>query len=164
MFIKLNKQITKGRMDIQNKINQFQKIQSSLVEFIDEEANVEEMYQTLIQLLYENSIKEDRHELTEFLQLLSAISCNHFRCADFFKKIERIILFLEEEIKTNYTDSEIFNFFKKNKRILLFLSEKKIITSIFNHIAAISNEYKKNDYLSYFLLSEINWSLFFFNC
>lgn len=122
-----------------------------LIEFIDEEANIEESYENILLLFYEEKIQEDQHELTELLQLLSAISCNHSRSSNFFEKIERIIVLLQDSILKYFSNSDIFNFFKKNKRILLFLSEKKIIKSIIDLILTIPNILKQDDYMTYFV-------------
>ena len=61
------------------------------------------------------------------LHLISKIGNNYHSFANFFSKIERILLFFKEDIPKYFSNSEIFNIFKSNKKILLFLIEQQII-------------------------------------
>ena len=100
-------------MDLQQYLAQHQKVQDTLIEFIDEEINTEEKYIILDELFNEYHIRTDQHELIELLQLIAAISCNHSRSNKFFDKIERILKVFQEDIKKFFSNFDVFNIFKK---------------------------------------------------
>lgn len=138
-------------MDIFIYIDKMKIIQSTLLEYIECDCYNEENFQNLIQILKDYKVTTIRHELKLILHLLLKISNNHYRPDDFFNKIEKILLFLQNEIQKNFSNTEIFDIFKSNKRILLFLIEQKIVTvnkSICETL--IKDKYKRENYLFYF--------------
>ncbi|KAK8871573.1 hypothetical protein M9Y10_007306 [Tritrichomonas musculus] len=112
-------------MEIEKYINRNKNIYKIFLRFLE---NEEEEEEELLNLLDNHKIKQNQEELKLFLRLISKISRNHHRSAYFNDKIEKIILFLKEDIKQTYSNSQIFNFFKKDKRILLFLVQNDLMT------------------------------------
>ena len=128
------------------------KIEISLLDYLDVESNIEEKYQNIKNDFIDMKIQDDKYKLKLFLYLLAQISNYHYRCANFFDKIEKIILYFKGEIKKYYSNSELFHIFNKSKRILLFLFEENLI--IFNESIAktfFTEEYFDANYLQYFL-------------
>ena len=115
----------------QHKIPEKQEMQQILLNYIDDEDNIEEYYQNLCFYIKEKHFVEDKSELKIFLNLLTRNSNYHFRKSDFFNKIVKIILDFKEDILEQMTNSVIFNIYQSNKRILLFLFEKD--NNIINH-------------------------------
>lgn len=71
--------------------------------------------------------------------MLLKISKNHHRSQDFFLKIEQITSYLEEDIKNNFSNEDLFDFFKNDKKFLMSLFKKKIIIideKISQHLAS----------------------------
>ncbi|KAK8839221.1 hypothetical protein M9Y10_032150 [Tritrichomonas musculus] len=110
-------------MDIQQYIKRKKELYNIFLNYIDSNDDYEECYQSLIQYFQPQS----NEELQTFLHMILELSKNHHRDSTFFNKIERILLFYEQEIKQTFSNSEIFNLFKNNKRILLFLFNKGLI-------------------------------------
>ena len=141
---------SKEKMSIQEYLEEIQKVQSILLEFLEDEANVEENYQDLCDIL-KKVIIHDKNKLRLFLHLISSISKNHYDGQDLINRIFQIIEYLEEPIKKYLSNSEIFNSFKNNKRILLFLIDKKMI--VFNEEIIrkiIQPKYLEANYHQYF--------------
>ena len=138
-------------MEIQKYLEKMKSIQNCLLEFLDNEDNVEEKFQNLISLIQNHKIKENRYDLRSILHLLVKISTNHHRSIHFFDKIWQILQHLKEEIKQTFSNYEIFNIFKGNKRILLYLTEESILT-INEQIAVIltNDRYQELNYHRYF--------------
>ena len=111
-------------------------IQSTILEFLDGEENLEENFQNLQAFFDEQQIHENKYELKLVLYLILKVSNNHHRCVNFFHKIEQILNYFKDDITNYFTNHEIFNIFKGNKRILLYLLENNIMT-IDEHIAEI---------------------------
>ena len=138
-------------MSINGYIEKMKKIQNSLLKFLEEKVDVEENYENLKKIIADQKITENKHDLKSFLRLLIKISNNHRRVASFIEKIERIFREIKMEIKSRFSNSEIFELFKSNKRILLFLIKEdllKIDENIFSKIT--KEEYIKNKYPQYF--------------
>ena len=138
-------------MDIQSYYEKNEKLQQGILDFLDDNNNMEENYQNLQAMFDHQHIKEDIHELKLFLYLINKISKNHHRSPNFFSKIEQILLIFKDEIKRYYKNYDIFKIFKNNKRILLFLMENKILTMeqrIFDKMLDIT--YQTRKYLKYF--------------
>lgn len=96
---------------LEDKTNLYQ----ALLEFIDN--GNEEEYQKFTNELTSKRYNENRHEFNIIIRLVSKICNNYHRLPDFFTRIEKILLFLKEEIKQTYSNSEILNLFKSSKRI-----------------------------------------------
>ena len=88
-------------MSIQEYFEKIKNIQSTLLEFLDEEANAEESFENLCKIL-NIFIIHDKNELRLFLHLISKISKNYHGGPDFINKIIRIIEYLEEAINKKY--------------------------------------------------------------
>ena len=74
------------------------KIQVNLLQFLDDESNIEENFQELSKTLIENNIHKNKQELTSVLCLILKISNNHQRHPNFFNKIERVLTLLQDDI------------------------------------------------------------------
>lgn len=138
-------------MESQKYLEKMKSIQNCLLEFLDNEDNVEEKFQNLITLIQNHKIKENRYDLRSIFHLLVKISTNHYRSIHFFDKIWQILQHFKEEIKQTFSNYEIFNIFKGNKRILLYLTEENILT-INEPIAVIltNDRYQELNYHRYF--------------
>ena len=138
-------------MSIEEYVEKKKNIQQVLLEYIDGESNVEENYETLIQVLKEQHIIEERHDTKEMLYLISNIGNNHPRSNTFFHKLELILQHLKETITKLFSNNEIFEIFKNNKRILLFLIKEQIFLIDENFISTITNGYYIGEhYFEYF--------------
>ncbi|KAK8888553.1 hypothetical protein M9Y10_033284 [Tritrichomonas musculus] len=126
-------------MSIEENLEKSQGIQKILLDYIEKEENVEEDFGNLSKKLNEKKIKDDINELKLFLHLLTKISNNHNRISNFFYKIEKIILFFEDQIKKYFSNREIFCILK------IF----SIDEGIFNII--IQDKYKEANYPQYFM-------------
>ena len=114
-----------------------------IINYIDQQSKPGINFQNLI--LYEvQKYVENIKDLKEFLQIILRISNNHYHNADFFSKIEQLLIYVTKDIKQNFKNAEIYRIFKSNKHIVLFLIEKKIIEldkSIINLILQKNNQY-----------------------
>ena len=138
-------------MNIEEFVGKMKSIQSSLLEFLDDESDAEEKYEKFVKLITTQQIINEKHEFKALLQLINQISDSHHRVHNFISKIERLLEYFKKDIQKYFLNSEIFNIFKNNKRILLFLMEEKIMTIdeyIFSQI--MRDEYNKLNYPEYF--------------
>ena len=122
--------------EIKRYFDKMRDIQETLLSFLEDEAAGN--FEQFIELINNKIDRNSKIEMKEFLQLISKISDNHHRSLNFIDKIEQIIKYYVNEIKTNFSNYNIFNTFKKNKRLLLFLFNEKIIKpdqSIFSIIS-----------------------------
>lgn len=143
-------------MEIQKAVNQKKELYNILLEFIENNGINEIDFQNLIDFMQDEKIEENQEELELFLLLLLNLSNDHHRDSYFFDKIEKIILYLQDDIKQTFSNAKIYDIFQSNKRILLFLFDKNIIIfdeSIFNQIKNESNS-NGNKY-SHFFYPEI---------
>ena len=114
-------------MDLQGYLNITSEFQNIFLQYLDTE-NDQENYQNLIKLFSDKKIKENKNLLTLVIHILAKIIDFHYRKNNFFDKIFNIILYLKDDLKKNYSKTEIYDFFKLNKCVLRFLSDEKIIT------------------------------------
>lgn len=139
-------------------LNMMKNIQSRLLAFIEQEEKAEENFEQLHKLINDR-FKECKYSINSLLHLLTEIGNNHHRSNNFFSKIEKIILIIKDQIKQNFSQSEIFNIFRSNKRLLLFAIKEKLIIMDKSIAQKIMTEINKS---IYFLpeikpfLSEIN--------
>ena len=132
-------------MDTDKIIEEKKKIQTSLLDFLENETDKELHFQNLTKLLNENKNKrKEVYEFKEILYLINKIANNHHRLPNFNSEIIQIIDFLKQDIKENFVNSEILNIFQDNKLILLFLITNEILT-INSNIAD-----KMSDYFHFF--------------
>ena len=111
-------------MSIENYVEQMKNIQNCLLEYLDNEDNVEEHFQNLQIIFEEQKIKENKHRIKSLLHLILKIGNNYHRNSTFFQKIEQILLIFIDAIPKYFTSIELFQIFKSNKRILLFFIKK----------------------------------------
>ena len=114
-----------------------QEVQNFLLTFLEEDQDIEENYENLMKILTDQKIRENKHELELFLRLINTIGNNHRRVSGFISKIEQLLREIKKEIKSRFSNSEIFELFEENKRILLFLIKEdllKIDENIFSKI------------------------------
>lgn len=142
-------------MDVQDYLDKMKKIQNNILYFLNDENNIEENFQNIINSCDAHNIHDDEYSLKSILHLIMNITNNHYHMHDFFNKIERILIFFKNDIKSKFQNWEIFNIFKSNKRIILFLLEEKIMVIDEYLINAITkesktNKYLKSNYLQYF--------------
>ena len=138
-------------MNIEGYIEKMKNIQNSLLKFLEEKVDVEENYDNLKEILTEQKITENKHDLKTFLRLLSKISNNHRRVSSFIEKIERIFGEIKKEIKSRFSNSEIFELFEENKRILLFLIKEDLLKIDENIFSKMTNyKYVRFKYPQYF--------------
>ncbi|KAK8866974.1 hypothetical protein M9Y10_009943 [Tritrichomonas musculus] len=126
-------------------------LQRSILDFVERKDNLEEDFQNLTSLIQNQNILKDPHEIKALLYLILKISNNHNRSSDLFEKIEKILLFLKQEITQTFSNIDIFNIFKNNKKIIYFLIEQKILTvdnSIY--LKMMDPKYQKLDYPIFF--------------
>ena len=83
-------------------------IEKSLLEFIDNKLNNEELFQNLIHIFDEQKITENRELFKSAFYIISSIANNHHRNTSFFTKIEQIIKYYKEFIVSTYSNEEIF--------------------------------------------------------
>lgn len=102
-------------------------IQACLLEYLDDKSEAD--YDKLIKLINELNVSENRYELKSILQLLSTIIRNHHRSANFFSKIERILINYKLYIKKYFSQLEVYDIFQPNQRILLFLLQNDLIST-----------------------------------
>ena len=74
-------------------------IQVSLLDFLENEENIEEKYQNLISILEDIKIRDDQHEFRLFLHLLLKISNNHHRGPNFLTKSRKYYVFSKKTLK-----------------------------------------------------------------
>ena len=131
--------------------DRMKKIQSALLEFLENESDAEENYEFFFEVVNEYHLTEDKCKIKSILQLINEIGNNHQRVSNFIFKIERILINFKKDIHNFFSNSEIFELFQYNKRILLFLIEEKIMT-IDEYIVSRITSYKFSDknYCEYF--------------
>lgn len=138
-------------MDIQDYLSQRKDVQRALLQFLDQEEDIEEDYQNFINIIIHKKIQENPYDLKEILNLIVKIADDHQRNSTFFSKIEKILLYFKDSIKKFYFNSDIYNIFRSNKRIILFLFKSEIVIPD-EYIAHSINreEYKNKNYFEYF--------------
>ena len=142
-------------MDLNEYLEKMRGIQKDLLGYLDNEENIEETFINLINIFDSHKIKENRHELKSILRLILKITKNHYRYPNFFSKIEKIINYLKDEIKKNFSNFEIFMIFKTSKRILLFLLKENIMSIDTNISAIMMNDKYKKAYYHFYFFSEM---------
>ena len=116
-------------MEILEYVNQKKILQEHLLTFIENESDDNEDYEKLTKIFEKQNISNNRDEFLSFLYLLIKIIDNHKRTKNFFKKIEQILLYFQEDIKEKFTNTEKIEIFKSNNRIFLFLINTELIAS-----------------------------------
>ena len=134
-------------MNLDEYLEKMKKIQEKLLVYL--ESN--EKNETLHNILEDTRFHEDRYELISLLHFVLRISNNHHRDDIFDSKIEEILRFFKEDIKTKIPNSELFHIFKSNKKILLFLHQEGLF-KFDNQITKIitQKKYVQAHYPQYF--------------
>ena len=112
---------------IQNLLEKMGEIHDMALHFLESQTNVDDNFQNLIKILRDLKISDNKHEFKLFLRSILKISNNYNRKSKCITKINLILKSFEKEIKSYYSNSEIFDIFKSNKLILLFLFKEKIL-------------------------------------
>lgn len=137
---------------IHEQIDKLKEAEEKILDYLDEDQEND------LELLYQNfdfkKIKENKYLLKDTLYILSHISNNHHRYADFFAKIETILNEFKFEIQKYFSSLDIYRIFEKNKRILLFLFEEEFIKKE-NSILLIIQR-KSKDFAQYLFPSQNN--------
>lgn len=96
--------------------------QKTLEKFIESESAFEETQniEILNKLLNFEGILKDRQKTQYFLHLVSAISKNHHRSANFFIKIEQILFEIINSLAIFSQTSKYFIFFPKTSKLFYF--------------------------------------------
>ena len=139
-------------MTIQDFLDEMRKIQKDLLWFIDQEVKSEENFANLSKTINDLKVYDDKNKLNSLLHLIMHITNNHHRYPDLYLKIDQILRLLKNHIKTNFTNTEIFNIFGSNKRVLLFLIEEEILKVDHYFVRKITTEreFQYNKYPQYF--------------
>ena len=137
-------------MEIQQFVDSKKELQNIFLRYIDDPDSNQNNFQNLIYCLKSQDLLQNQNELEEFLHFIAKIMKNHRRQPNFFDHIEKVLLYLENDLKRSFTNSEIFTIFKNSKPILLFLIKRKIITVDTSIVKLIRNK----EYLQ-FLYPEI---------
>lgn len=139
-------------MEVQNYISTIKEMHVAFLDYIDcEEGQEEENYENIINNIEKNKIGSDEQEFQLVIRMLAIIIKNHHVSANFYKKIEKIILYFKDILMKYFNQRELFGFFECNKKILLFLINEKIINVDDNFVQIItSDEYKNKKYNNYF--------------
>lgn len=104
-----------------------QRLELQIIEKSDNEDDDDKGFQNLQNYLDTQRYEGNKPELEHFLHLILIISMNHFRCPNFFQKIEKILTISSKYYKPTFSDEELFYIFKESKPILLFLLKTNII-------------------------------------
>lgn len=113
-------------MSIKEYFDQKKSIQRILLEYLEEESNSEGNYENFNQVLKDQQILNDSHEIKELLYLMNAISNSHQRNNNFFNKIERILERMKNDISKSFQNSEIFEILKTTNDFFSSLLKKKL--------------------------------------
>ena len=134
-------------MTFEECLQEMKNIQEKLHDYLEDNEN----NTTLEDIFEDNRFHEDQNELIPLLHFVSKIFNNHYRDENFCSKIEEILLFFKEDMKTKLSNSELFHIFKSNKKILLFLQQEGILTFDEQIVKKIINDkYLKANYPEYF--------------
>ena len=114
-------------MEFQEYLEKLQNVQQALLDFVDGDDNTEDDFINIVNLFESEQITNDPHKFNQILRLLAKISNHHYRSLNFHEKLDKILLFFKEDIKKNFSNSEIFKILKNNKRRVLLLIKHEII-------------------------------------
>ena len=139
-------------MDVQLYLEKLSKLQSNILNYLDNNEDIEENLDNLNNIIFDEIKAHDNiHELRLIMHLITKIANNFHRETNFFEKIENILQLFKEKMQKHLSNSQIFNIFKSNKRILLFLIEENILTFDKNILKKlICSKYIKAKYLHFF--------------
>ena len=139
-------------MNVKDVSETMKNVQLNLLNFLDKDYDVEENFQILKAIFDEQDFQNKKYFLNSLFHLITEISNNHNRSANFYEKIERVLDYFKNSIKQNYSNSQIFNIFQSNKRLILYFLEEKLLIFddyIINKITT-DKSFKKMKYTRYF--------------
>ena len=99
----------------QKYIEKMRQIHRKFLDFLESGYDLDNEFQSIIKILFDERIQSNMHEFKSFLHLIVKVSNNHYRTYNFFNKIEKIIISFKKEMQSYFTNNEIFNLFKSNK-------------------------------------------------
>lgn len=111
---------------VQDYIIEKKELRNNLIYYIDNggDCNLEK----LIDIFEKQKYRGNRSEIKQVLYLMSIISIDHYKCQDFWNRMEQILLYFKSDITNLFSNEEILNIFKMaNKHILLFLLNEKLL-------------------------------------
>ena len=94
-------------MSVQEYLNKMKTFIDNLLDFVNNQDNVEERYQSVLSFITDQKIQENRHEFKSLLHIISNILNNHKHSAIFFCKIENIISSFKSDIRKFFSNTEI---------------------------------------------------------
>lgn len=115
-------------LEIKKYLDEFKQIQECIINFVDQTSNTDADFQNVCQLFDNFNIHKDPQKLRLLLHLIIQICDYHHRSADFFPKIEQILLLFKTDIKLMIQNFTTFNLIKNSKRLLLFFIQNDIIS------------------------------------
>ena len=80
-------------MSIEEALMHMKEIQNSILEFIENQGNIQESFQNLVSFFNNQKIKDNKYDLLSVLHLLNNIAKNHYHVISFFDKIDEILKF-----------------------------------------------------------------------
>lgn len=116
-----------SQMKIQLYIDQKKKLNNLLLNFLENSDEISHDFQDLTKFFKEIQLGSNSDELKFILKLISKVSNNHIRQANFIDKIEQVLLFMKDHLLKQISNLDILTIFKNNRRILLFLLKKEIV-------------------------------------
>lgn len=143
-------------MEVQESISNRKELYTYFINLIDSDDDDQSNCLSFIDICERKKIKEKREEFIYLVKMIIKVSENHYRKANFFDQIERIILYFKDEIKQTFSNFEFYFLCKNNKRMLYFIFKEKIIEfddMISSDLKNILCPYWKINYL--FFLNEL---------
>ncbi|KAK8837372.1 hypothetical protein M9Y10_036805 [Tritrichomonas musculus] len=131
-------------MDYAQYIEQKKKLQSLLLNFVENKEEASEDYNLLIEEIRKQLNMEDGNDLREFLHLISNVTYYHHRQQGFIEKIEQIINYFKNDIRQILSNSRIYDIFKDNKMMLLILFRNNLLSVNQDFIYRIRNNDEEN--------------------
>ena len=89
-------------IEIDKYIAKKKELYDHIIDFLENDDNNENNFDTIVNLIQEQEILENDKEIKNFLYLISRISSNHYRTINFISKIEQIILHISEYMKNRH--------------------------------------------------------------
>ena len=114
-------------MSFDEKLSEIKLVYTSIINLMDNDENEEINIRFLFHIFQKQKISENHNKIKSILLLLINIANYHYRSNNFFQKIEKILIYFNNQIRNDFTSAEIYNIFKSNNRMLLFFVENKII-------------------------------------
>ena len=140
-----------AKMEILNFFDLQISFHNQLLYYIEDNDDDDNTFSILINILKSMKLEMNPNLLNDVLHLLSKFSKHHHRYPFFFRKIEKILFHMKDEIKRTLSNFSLFKIFKTNKRMLFFLFKEKFI-EIDQTIADLFLCKERRSYCQYFRL------------